>query len=76
LTGGAAASAKSEIIVDREAFAGELTAAKPLSLEFHFRDAAAAKVLQPKRLVDAFHFKGIAFLGAPDLSPPEVSGLR
>ncbi len=76
LTGGAASTAKSDIIVNRIPFAGEVTAASPVSLEFHFRNTDAAKVLQPKRLVDAFHFKGNAFLTAPDLNPRELAALR
>jgi hypothetical protein len=76
LTGGAASAAKSDIVVTRIPFTGEVTAASPGSLEFHFRDTDATKVLQPKRLVDAFHFKGSAFLSSPDLSPREVAALR
>jgi hypothetical protein len=73
---GAASTAKSDIVVNRIPITGELTAASPVSLEFHFRDTDAAKALQPKRLLDAFHFKGSGFLGGPDLSPRELAALR
>lgn len=76
LSGGAAQTAMSDIIVNRLPFTGEVIPASPVSLEFHFSDTDAAKVLQPKRLLDAFNFKGTAFLGAPDVSPREVAALR
>ncbi len=73
---GAASTGKPDVVVNRIPFAVEVTAASPVSLEFHFRDTDAAKVLQPKRLLDAFHVKGTAFLAAPDLSPRELAALR
>lgn len=76
LSGDAAQAAKSDIIVNRFPFTGEVTPASPVSMEFHFRNTDAAKALQPKRLLDAFGFKGTVFVGVPDLNPRELAALR
>ena len=76
LSAAAASSAKSNFAVNRIPFSGELTAASPVSLEFHFGNSDAVKALQPKRLLDAFSVKGSGFLRGPDLSPRELAALR
>src|SRR5262249_35663976 len=72
----AASSAKSNFAVNRIPFAGELTAASPVSLELHFGNSDAVNALQPNRLLDAFSVKGSGFLRGPDLSPRELAALR
>jgi hypothetical protein len=76
LSGAAASTAKSDIAVNRIPFTGEVSAASPVSLEFHFGSSDAAKGLTPKRLLDAVSVKGSGFLRGPDLSPRELAALR
>jgi hypothetical protein len=47
-----------------------------VSAEFHFGSTDAAKALQRKRLLDAFHVKGSGLVRGPDLSPRELALLR
>jgi hypothetical protein len=66
--------AASDIVVNRIPFTGEVSPASPGTVQFHFRTSDAAKVLQPKRLLDALYFKGTAFvLGVVDLKPHEIT---
>ena len=47
--------------------------ATPVSVDFHFRDTDAAKVLKPKKLLGAAYFRGTAFtLGVVDVNPIET----
>jgi hypothetical protein len=64
----------SDIVVNRIPITGELTPASVVSLEFHLQSSDAAKVLQPKRLLDAMYFKSTAFgIGFIDVNPPEMA---
>jgi hypothetical protein len=56
LSGGVAQGATSDIVVNRVPYTAEVSAASPVSSAFHFRTSDAVKVLQPKRLLAAFHF--------------------
>jgi hypothetical protein len=53
--------APSAIVVNRIPFSGEITPATPVSVQFHFSNNDAARMLQPKRLIDAVYVKGTAF---------------
>jgi hypothetical protein len=69
--------AASAIVVSRIPVSGEATPATPVSMQFHFSYRDAAKMLEPKRLLDAVYFKGNAFtLGIVDMSPAEMSASR
>jgi len=52
--------APSAFVVNRIPGASEITPATPVSMEFHFREKDAAKVLQPRRLLNAFSIEGAA----------------
>jgi hypothetical protein len=63
----------SAIVINRIPFTGDSTPATPVSVDFHFRDADAAKVLKPKKLLGAGYFRGTAFtLGVVDVNPTET----
>jgi hypothetical protein len=67
----------SAVVVNRIPFSGEITPATPVSVQFHFSNNDAARMLQPKRLMDAVYVKGNAFtLGVVDMSPAEMSASR
>jgi hypothetical protein len=69
--------APSAVVVNRIPFSGEATPATPVSAQFHFSNNDAARMLQPKKLMDAVYFKGNAFtLGIVDMSPAEMSASR
>ena len=63
----------SAVVVNRIPVVGEIVPATPVSVDFHFRDTDAAKVLKPKKLLGAGYFRGTAFtLGVVDVNPTET----
>lgn len=66
----------SDVVVNRIPFAGELTPATPVSVELRLRDSDVAKVIRPKKLLQAAYYKGGAFaLGFVDMNPPEMAAI-
>ena len=74
--GGITKAANSEAWIERKSrlhCGPRSTPATPVSVDFHFRDTDAAKVLKPKRLLGAAHFRGTTFtLGVVDVNPTET----
>ncbi len=67
----------SEVAVNRIPAFGEVFPATPGELHLRLRDGDPAKVIHPKRVLNALHFRGTAFvLGVVDLNPPEAAALR